>query len=145
MKLTHDENGNILAVAIDSQTLSEPFVTLADNTDILMNPGRYLYNIGLEVVEKRRYLVVTAGAQTGSTIPLTITAYDADDVADTTASDLVAVSIMGPAYMQPIYGSPVALVSGVASIDLTATSPGTMQVVANADGMFGGSLGVVFS
>lgn len=42
MKIGYDTAGNILAVTVDSQQLSaQHILTVADNQDYIMHPGKY--------------------------------------------------------------------------------------------------------
>jgi hypothetical protein len=134
MKIGYDGAGKITAVVIDSQQLSAPnILAVADNADYLAHPGKYQVVAGAMAL--RRYLVMSTSTPSvahGASAAVTITAYLANGTPDTAGVDVVRImnrlseDVTG-------YTSPITLVAGVATFNVSSSTAQDVVLVANSD------------
>jgi len=146
MKIGYDGSGNIVAVTIDSEQLVAPNVlSVADDADYMMNPGKYVVSGGAAV--RRRYLVLsTTGSPVahGTPIAIAVAAFLGDGTPDAAGVDVL--DIQGGPFVQ-VFGftSPITLVAGAASFNVESVSAQNVTICGRCSTAWVAPLAVSFT
>lgn len=149
MKIIYDASGDLLAASLDSEPLGGgEVVTVANNSDALINIDKYVFDVGTGSLVLKKYLVATPSATTAAAngtdqIIITVQAMQSEGTPDTAAADFVTPTTFS-VHSLPTTLAQVSLNNGTASFPVSAATAGLMNIMVYTDGYYKGSTQITF-
>jgi len=148
MKVSYDNDGKILAVARDTEVLTGNVITVPDDEDLILHPGKYYVEVGTQTVVRRPYLEVTTStpsvpADGTSEITITVERHLGTGELDTDATDQITVQpVVGTITTPPVF----TLTDGVGTFTIKSTVVGRRVIICRSDaGAYRGSIAIDFT